>query len=128
MKILTRFPLLITTGAVVLSLCACSPEPRPDDVKHTTTVTTTTTTGPTTDTTYAHPVDDVTLANRVTSTLSNTPGVDSNLITVQADDGVVTLSGNVPTAAMVSTAVATTQNVAGVRSVHSNLTVTNPPQ
>jgi len=119
-------PIALTAAALVLSLCACSAEPRPDEVHKTTTVTTTTTTQP--DGTTTRPVDDLTLENRVRASLSNTPGVDANMINVDADDGEVTLSGDVPTAAMASAALAATQSVVGVRTVKSDLTIKNPPE
>jgi osmotically-inducible protein OsmY len=120
--------LIAPLAALALSLGGCAAEPRAADVHQERTVTTTTTTtnGPAYDSTQ--PVDDLTLSNRVRATLSNTPGVDSNMINVQADDGEVTLSGDVPTASMASAALSAAQTVPGVHSVKSDITITNPPQ
>jgi len=115
-------------GVLVMSLNACSSEPRTADVQQqrTTVTTTTTSTAPGYDT--AQNVDDLTLSNRVRATLSNTPGVDANMINVEADDGEVTLSGDVPTSSMASAALSATQAVPGVHTVKSDITITNPPQ
>lgn len=128
MRTLHRLSLIATAGVLMLSLGACSSEPRAADVQQqrTTVTTTTTSTGPGYDTTQH--VDDLTLSNRVRATLSNTPGVDANMINVEADDGEVTLSGDVPTSSMASAALAATQSVPGVRTVKSDITITNPPR
>jgi len=128
MRTLHRLSLITPLGVLLMSLSACSSEPRTADVQqHRTTVTTTTTsTAPGYDTTQH--VDDLTLSNRVRATLSNTPGVDANMINVDADDGEVTLSGDVPTSAMASAALTATQAVPGVREVKSDITITNPPR
>jgi osmotically-inducible protein OsmY len=128
MRTLHRLSLIAPMGVLVMSLNACSSEPRTADVQQqrTTVTTTTTSTAPGYDT--AQNVDDLTLSNRVRATLSNTPGVDANMINVEADDGEVTLSGDVPTSSMASAALSATQAVPGVHTVKSDITITNPPQ
>src|SRR5262245_10752515 len=121
MKRNLSLPLLASVLLLGLAGCATDHEAN----RRVTTTTTTTTTGP--NVPAPGDVDDLTLANNVRATLANTPGVDAHYINVDADDGVVTLSGDVPDSAMATAAISATQTVAGVRSVHSDLTINNPP-
>lgn len=125
MKPIRTFSVMLAASTMLLSLAGCATD-HEDMNRRVTTTTTTTTTGP--NATQAGDVDDLTLANNVRATLASTPGVDAHYINVDADEGVVTLSGDVPSSAMATAAISATQSVAGVRSVHSDLNINNPPR
>jgi osmotically-inducible protein OsmY len=126
MKPISTFSVMLVASTMLLGLAGCATD-HEDMNRRVTTTTTTTTTGPNA-TAQAGDVDDLTLANNVRATLASTPGVDAHYINVDADDGVVTLSGDVPSSAMATAAISATQSVVGVRSVHSDLNINNPPR
>ena len=70
--------------------------------------------------------DDVGLSTRVRTALLNDPQVAAGQINVRAANGVVTLSGNVRTAAERDRAVALARQTSGVSDVRSELAVTQP--
>lgn len=126
----SKVSISLAAGALLALLGGCAGHANDRPVA-TTTTTTTTSNGPAvagaTTVGTAH-VDDDALENNVQSTLASTPGVNASEINVDADDGVVTLSGDVDSASAASAAVQATQGVTGVTAVHNELTVTNPPQ
>lgn len=126
MKPIRSFSATLVASALLFGLAGCATD-HEDVNRRVTTTTTTTTSGPNVPV-QAGDVDDLTLANNVRATLASTPGVDAHYINVDADDGVVTLSGDVPSSAMATAAISATQSVAGVRSVHSDLNIDNPPR
>lgn len=65
----------------------------------------------------AEPVDDVTLADRVRSTVLGSDDIPSGEIHVDAFDGIVTLRGELPDRSLIDRIVADTRRVAGVRAV-----------
>jgi len=68
-------------------------------------------------------LDDATIATRVKTALLNAPEVHAQQIQVQAEQGVVTLTGAVPDEAEVERALAVARSVGGVRDVRSSLKV-----
>lgn len=126
----SKVSISLAAGALLALLGGCAGHANDRPVA-TTTTTTTTSNGPAvagaTTMGTAH-VDDDSLENNVQATLASTPGVNASEINVDADDGVVTLSGDVDSASAASAAVQATQGVTGVTAVHNELTVTNPPQ
>ena len=69
--------------------------------------------------------DDLTISTHVKTALLNDPGVAGSRLGVETFQGVVTLSGTVPSAADVDRAIATARKVRGVKDVKSSLKV-NP--
>jgi BON domain len=67
------------------------------------------------------PPDDVTLAHKVETIVFRDHNVPKGQINVNAEDGVVTLRGELPDQAMIDSLVARTREVAGVRRVESLL-------
>jgi hypothetical protein len=67
------------------------------------------------------PPDDATLAHKVESIVFRDHAVPKGQINVNAEDGVVTLRGEVPDQAMLDELVGRTRDVAGVRRVESLL-------
>jgi osmotically-inducible protein OsmY len=67
------------------------------------------------------PPDDVTLAHKVETIVFRDHNVPKGQINVNAEDGVVTLRGEVPDQGMIDSLVARTREVAGVRRVESLL-------
>ena len=67
------------------------------------------------------PPDDVTLAHKVETIVFRDHNVPKGQINVNAEDGVVTLRGEVPDQAMIDSLVARTREVVGVRRVESLL-------
>ena len=67
------------------------------------------------------PPDDVTLAHKVETIIFRDADVPKGQININAEDGVVTLRGQVPDQAMLERLVARTRDVAGVRRVESLL-------
>jgi osmotically-inducible protein OsmY len=65
--------------------------------------------------------DDATLAHKVESIIFRDHDVPKGQISVNAEDGVVWLRGEVPTQSMIDTLVERTREVAGVRGVESLL-------
>jgi osmotically-inducible protein OsmY len=65
--------------------------------------------------------DDATLAHKVETTIFRDHGVPKGQISVNAEDGVVWLRGEVPTQSMIDALVERTRAVAGVRGVESLL-------
>jgi len=129
MTISSKITISLAAGALMALIGGCAGHANDRPVA-TTTTTTTSETGATSGTTVAGTghVDDSALASNVQTTLASTPGVNANEINVNANDGVVTLSGDVDSASAASAAVQATQGVSGVTAVHNELTVTNPPQ
>jgi hyperosmotically inducible protein len=68
-------------------------------------------------------LDDATIATRVKTALLNAPEIHAQQIQVQAEQGVVTLSGAVPDPAEVERALAVARSVGGVREARSALKV-----
>lgn len=68
-------------------------------------------------------LDDATIATRVRTALLNEPELKALGIEVQAENGVVTLVGAVPSEPQVARAVAVARTVGGVRDVRSSLKV-----
>ncbi|HEY3645514.1 MAG TPA: BON domain-containing protein [Gammaproteobacteria bacterium] len=127
----SKVSISLVAGALLGLLGGCAGHANDRPVATTTTTTTTDANGAAvagaTTTATAH-VDDDALENNVQATLASTPGVNAQEINVNADDGVVTLSGDVDSASAASAAVQATQGVTGVTAVHNELTVSNPPQ
>ena len=69
------------------------------------------------------PVDDLTLSTRVKIELVADPRLGALRLDVSTLDGVVTLTGTVPTQADVDRALAAARRVSGVRDVKSALTI-----
>jgi osmotically-inducible protein OsmY len=70
--------------------------------------------------------DDSGISTRVRTALLNDPEVAANSINVTANNGVVTLSGSVRTAAERDRAVAVARQTSGVADVRSELAVSQP--
>jgi hyperosmotically inducible protein len=70
--------------------------------------------------------DDTGVSTRVRTALLNDPQVAATNITVTSNNGVVTLSGRVRTAAEVERAVAVARQTTGVTDVRSELSVAQP--
>jgi hyperosmotically inducible protein len=69
-----------------------------------------------------HPVNDTWITTKVKAELATTDGVKSNNIDVKTVDGVVTLTGVLPTELAVKKAVAAAESIQGVTKVdHSGL-------
>ena len=68
-------------------------------------------------------LDDATIATRVKTALLNEPALKAQEIQVQAEQGVVTLSGAVPNQAEADRAQAVARSIGGVREVRSALKV-----
>lgn len=69
-----------------------------------------------------HPVNDTWITTKVKAELATTDGVKSNDIDVKTVNGVVTLSGVLPTEVAVKKAIAAAQSIQGVKKVdHSGL-------
>jgi len=68
-------------------------------------------------------LDDATLATRVKTALLNEPDLKALQIQVQAENGVVTLVGAVPSEPQEARAVAVARTIGGVRDVRSTLKV-----
>lgn len=68
-------------------------------------------------------LDDATIATRVKTALLNEPELKALDIQVAADNGVVTLTGAVPSEPQQSRAIAVARTVGGVRDVRSSLKV-----
>ena len=69
-----------------------------------------------------HPVNDTWITTKVKAELATTDGVKSNNIDVKTVDGVVTLTGVLPTELAVKKAVAAAESIQGVAKVdHSGL-------
>jgi BON domain len=73
------------------------------------------------------PPDDATLAHKVETIVFRDPGVPKGQISVNAEDGVVWLRGEVPSQAMLDALVERTRSVAGVRRVESLLHLPGQP-
>jgi hypothetical protein len=71
--------------------------------------------------------DDVTLAHKVESIVFRDPEVPKGQISVNAEDGVVYLRGEVPSQSMLDELVAKTREVRGVRGVQSLLHLPGEP-
>jgi hyperosmotically inducible periplasmic protein len=71
--------------------------------------------------------DDLTISAHVKTALLNEPGVDALRLGVETFQGVVTLSGTVPSAADVDRAIAAARKVRGVKDVKSSLKVGPEP-
>jgi hyperosmotically inducible protein len=67
--------------------------------------------------------DDLTIGAHVKTALLNEPGVGALRLGVETFQGVVTLSGTVPSAADVDRAIAAARKVRGVKDVKSSLKV-----
>ena len=69
-----------------------------------------------------HPVNDTWITTKVKAELATTDGVKSTDVDVKTVDGVVTLTGMLPTELAVKKAVAAAESIQGVRKVdHSGL-------
>jgi hyperosmotically inducible protein len=68
-------------------------------------------------------LSDSALTAKVKTALIAEKDLKSMKINVESDDGVVTLTGELPTSAMVAQAETATKAVKGVKEVHNNLTV-----
>lgn len=66
-------------------------------------------------------IDDSALTTKVKAALMHSKHLKSLHIAVQSTEGVVTLSGTVPTSAQIDQAVAVTKKVKGVTDVHNAL-------
>lgn len=126
MKYINKYLAPVAAVTLLASLIGCAGTAHDQPVA-TTTTTTTTSNGAVAGTTNAAAVDDATVASNVETTLANTPGVSASQINVQSSDGVVTLSGDVDSAAAANAAVQAAQTVNGVTSVRNDLTVTQSP-
>ena len=82
----------------------------------------TTPSAPTTSRQMAGAVDDAAITAQVKTVIMAEPGLKSTNINVDAKDGVVTLTGTVPSAPLKDRAKEIASNVAGVKSVQDNLT------
>ena len=71
--------------------------------------------------------DDATLAHKVETIIFRDPAVPKGQINVNAENGVVTLRGEVPERAMIDALVARAREVAGVRRVDSLLHLPGEP-
>ena len=71
--------------------------------------------------------DDATLAHKVESIIFRDPAVPKGQINLNAEDGVVTLRGEVPAPAMIDALVARTREVGGVRRVECLLHLPGEP-
>lgn len=67
------------------------------------------------------PLDDIGLANEVAEALSDDPRVDVMHLDVQAEDGVVRITGEVPTEHQLDTATQVAESVPGVKKVENHL-------